>query len=31
MADQSQETTDFGFRTVARDEKQAMVADVSIR
>ncbi|MBH1922064.1 bifunctional demethylmenaquinone methyltransferase/2-methoxy-6-polyprenyl-1,4-benzoquinol methylase UbiE [Serratia surfactantfaciens] len=28
MADQSQETTDFGFRTVARDEKQAMVADV---
>lgn len=28
MADQPQETTDFGFRTVARDEKQAMVADV---
>ncbi|MCS3406774.1 bifunctional demethylmenaquinone methyltransferase/2-methoxy-6-polyprenyl-1,4-benzoquinol methylase UbiE [Serratia sp. AKBS12] len=28
MADQSQETTDFGFRTVAREEKQAMVADV---
>ncbi|MEB5613281.1 bifunctional demethylmenaquinone methyltransferase/2-methoxy-6-polyprenyl-1,4-benzoquinol methylase UbiE [Serratia marcescens] len=28
MADQSQETTDFGFRTVARDEKQTMVADV---
>lgn len=28
MAEQSQETTDFGFRTVARDEKQAMVADV---
>lgn len=28
MADQAQETTDFGFRTVARDEKQAMVANV---
>lgn len=28
MADQAQETTDFGFRTVARGEKQAMVADV---
>ncbi|MGO4746675.1 bifunctional demethylmenaquinone methyltransferase/2-methoxy-6-polyprenyl-1,4-benzoquinol methylase UbiE [Serratia quinivorans] len=28
MADQPQETTDFGFRTVARDDKQAMVADV---
>lgn len=28
MADQSQETTDFGFRTVAREEKQAMVANV---
>ncbi|MBC3214423.1 bifunctional demethylmenaquinone methyltransferase/2-methoxy-6-polyprenyl-1,4-benzoquinol methylase UbiE [Serratia fonticola] len=28
MADQTQETTDFGFRTVARDEKQAMVANV---
>ncbi|WP_447876559.1 bifunctional demethylmenaquinone methyltransferase/2-methoxy-6-polyprenyl-1,4-benzoquinol methylase UbiE [Serratia fonticola] len=28
MADQAQETTDFGFRTVARDEKQAMVAHV---
>ncbi|CAI0896207.1 bifunctional demethylmenaquinone methyltransferase/2-methoxy-6-polyprenyl-1,4-benzoquinol methylase UbiE [Serratia ficaria] len=28
MAEQPQETTDFGFRTVARDEKQAMVADV---
>lgn len=28
MADQPQETTDFGFRTVARDEKQAMVANV---
>ncbi|OMQ20652.1 bifunctional demethylmenaquinone methyltransferase/2-methoxy-6-polyprenyl-1,4-benzoquinol methylase UbiE [Serratia oryzae] len=28
MADQAQETTDFGFRTVAREEKQAMVANV---
>ncbi|NIH11631.1 MAG: class I SAM-dependent methyltransferase, partial [Serratia symbiotica] len=28
MAEQPQKTTDFGFRTVARDEKQAMVADV---
>ncbi|MFC0225961.1 bifunctional demethylmenaquinone methyltransferase/2-methoxy-6-polyprenyl-1,4-benzoquinol methylase UbiE [Serratia aquatilis] len=28
MVDQAQETTDFGFRTVARDEKQAMVANV---
>lgn len=28
MADQPHETTDFGFRTVARDKKQAMVADV---
>lgn len=28
MADQSQETTDFGYRTVAREEKQAMVANV---
>ncbi|MFZ1871202.1 MAG: bifunctional demethylmenaquinone methyltransferase/2-methoxy-6-polyprenyl-1,4-benzoquinol methylase UbiE [Chania sp.] len=28
MADQTQETTDFGFRTVAREEKQAMVANV---
>lgn len=28
MADQAQETTDFGFRTVSRDEKQAMVANV---
>ncbi|CAI1088217.1 bifunctional demethylmenaquinone methyltransferase/2-methoxy-6-polyprenyl-1,4-benzoquinol methylase UbiE [Serratia ficaria] len=28
MAEQPQETTDFGFRTVARNEKQAMVADV---
>lgn len=28
MADQAQETTDFGFRTVAKDEKQAMVANV---
>ncbi|WON77194.1 bifunctional demethylmenaquinone methyltransferase/2-methoxy-6-polyprenyl-1,4-benzoquinol methylase UbiE [Serratia sp. UGAL515B_01] len=28
MVDQTQETTDFGFRTVARDEKQAMVANV---
>lgn len=28
MADQTQETTDFGFRTVARNEKQAMVANV---
>lgn len=28
MAEQPQKTTDFGFRTVARDKKQAMVADV---
>jgi demethylmenaquinone methyltransferase/2-methoxy-6-polyprenyl-1,4-benzoquinol methylase len=28
MAEKSQETTDFGFRTVAREEKQALVADV---
>lgn len=28
MTDQAQETTDFGFRTVAREEKQAMVANV---
>ncbi|WP_127960029.1 bifunctional demethylmenaquinone methyltransferase/2-methoxy-6-polyprenyl-1,4-benzoquinol methylase UbiE [Serratia microhaemolytica] len=28
MADQLPETTDFGFRTVARNEKQAMVANV---
>jgi len=28
MAEKPQKTTDFGFRTVARDEKQAMVADV---
>lgn len=28
MAEQPHKTTDFGFRTVARDEKQAMVADV---
>lgn len=28
MADQAQETTDFGFRTVAREEKQVMVANV---
>lgn len=28
MVEQPQKTTDFGFRTVARDEKRAMVADV---
>ncbi|NIG62928.1 MAG: bifunctional demethylmenaquinone methyltransferase/2-methoxy-6-polyprenyl-1,4-benzoquinol methylase UbiE [Serratia symbiotica] len=28
MSEKPQKTTDFGFRTVARDEKQAMVADV---
>ncbi|MBS0971084.1 bifunctional demethylmenaquinone methyltransferase/2-methoxy-6-polyprenyl-1,4-benzoquinol methylase UbiE [Chimaeribacter arupi] len=28
MVDQTQETTHFGFRTVAKDEKEGMVADV---
>lgn len=28
MAEQPQKTTDFGFRIVAKEEKQAMVADV---
>jgi len=28
MADQNQETTHFGFRTVAKDDKESMVADV---
>lgn len=28
MAEQPQKTTDFGFRTVAKDEKQAMIADI---
>ncbi len=28
MADQSKETTDFGFRTVAKEQKKEMVAEV---